>query len=279
MQIFITNYIYKQERYLMNLKNYFSCIILFTQCNNLISQKIITNEYLYDGFGSQFQNIIATAVFAELNNKKFVYSPFREMQHNYDNDPDFIKKKEDLINFIGNFDLNTNYDAHQQTNCKSFFDNNVTKCAKTKILKKIKLIFRKNKDYKNYFDPKYLNIAIHIRRFNQNDIRIEGSDVPNGYFKKIMGRLKNKHRQKKLIFHIYSQGEEINFSELQGENVVFHLNKSIEETFASMVLADILVTSAGSFSYAAALISSGIVYYRPFWHNPLPHWINTSNFD
>jgi hypothetical protein len=39
-----------------------------------------------------------------------------------------------------------------------------------------------------------------------------------------------------------------------------------------MVLADILVTGASSFSYTAGLLSEGIVYYIPFWHAPLPHW-------
>ena len=37
--------------------------------------------------------------------------------------------------------------------------------------------------------------------------------------------------------------------------------------------AGTLVTSRSSFSYVAALLSEGRVYYFPFWHLPSPRWI------
>jgi hypothetical protein len=53
-----------------------------------------------------------------------------------------------------------------------------------------------------------------------------------------------------------------------------HINESVENTFTGMVLADVLVTAASSLSYTAGILSEGIVYYIPFWHVALPHWIS-----
>ena len=50
------------------------------------------------------------------------------------------------------------------------------------------------------------------------------------------------------------------------------INESIEDTFTSLVLADVLVISKSSYSYIAGILSEGIVYYQPFWHSPLPNW-------
>ena len=53
----------------------------------------ITNPERTDGFGAQFQTIIASAIYAELNNIPYIYTPFKMMEHNYDNDPEFLPKK------------------------------------------------------------------------------------------------------------------------------------------------------------------------------------------
>ena len=271
---FKRNFLKKLQGYEVNLKKIYAFFVFNPFFLTLKGQDTITNRTDTDGFGSQFQNIIATAVFAELN-KKFVYTPFKAMGHNYDNDPDFIQKKEELINFIGNFELNTNEKTHQQNYSRSFFDNNIDRCAKTSILKKIKTIFRLNKKYQDYFSPDYFNVAVHIRRFNEHDNRTEGTNTSLNYFLKTIKKIEQfEHNKKKIIFHVYSQGNIKKFQRLKKlENVVFHLNESLETSFASMVFADTLVMSASSFCYAAALISDGIILYHPFWHNPLPHWI------
>ncbi len=76
------------------------------------------------------------------------------------------------------------------------------------------------------------------------------------------------------LFHIYSQGDVTAFENIyKAEDVVLHINESVEQTFASMVLADVLVTTSSSLSYAAGIISEGTVYYIPFWHPPFPGWI------
>ena len=69
----------------------------------------VTNFAIDDGFGAQYRLAIAALFYAEYNELEFVYTPFEKMQHNYDNDPLYLEKKENLINFIGNFEVD--YDA------------------------------------------------------------------------------------------------------------------------------------------------------------------------
>lgn len=242
----------------------------------ILPSELITNTIQTDGFGSQFQNILSAAIYAELNGKKFVYTPFEEMEHNYFNEENFVQKKELLINFIGNFNIALK-DSYTCSNSKNFFDNNINRCAESESLKYIKKLFRQNKAYTDYFDPNYLNIAIHIRRPNKDDNRISGANIPDSYFLEVIDKLREIYKPMKLLIHIYSQGDIKNFKLFKSRDTILHIDESVEDTFASMVFADILVTCASSFSYTAGLLSNGIIYYIPFWHKPLPHWINLKN--
>jgi hypothetical protein len=235
----------------------------------------ITNLSQQDGFGSQFQGIISAVVYAELNNKQFVYSPLVAMEHNYDKDPDFLIKKEQFINFMDNFELNKpQYNAPSDINYKAFFDTHVVACENSQALKKIKRIFRENKQTENYFNNNRLNIAIHIRRPNPHDSRISGTDTPDSLFVSIINALRILYASEMPLFHIYSQGSIESFTLYTAPDTVLHLNEPIEDTYLGMVFADILVTGTSSFSYTAALLSEGIVYYIPFWHSPLSSWIS-----
>ena len=86
-------------------------------------------------------------------------------------------------------------------------------------------------------------------------------------------REKYKDNEKKVLFHLYSQGEITKFIDLANSDVKFYLNYDICESFIGMVSAEILVTSPSSLSYIAALISDGEIYYKKFWHNPRKNWI------
>jgi hypothetical protein len=226
----------------------------------------ITNPKRTDGFGAQFQTIIYAAIIAELYNLEFAYTPFKMMEHNYDNDPNFLELKENLINFRGSFKINTNIvQPENAIQLINMFENNLITCANSNTLKKIKEIFRENKTIHNEYKK---SIAIHIRRPNSNDNRIEGADVSNSVYIKIIEGLKIIFPDH--IIHIHSQGREDDFVDFV--DCKLHLNDSVENTFTDMVLSDILVTAPSSFSYVAGLLSNGKVYYIPFWHKPLPHW-------
>ncbi len=252
-------------------------IILISFSNISFNREIITNDSGLDpdGFGSQFQFIIACVIYAELNNKKFVYTPFKKIDHNYNNDPDFFKKKEWLINFIDNFELDEKNVAAKHDFYKEYFDDHITECANSASLNNIRKLFRANKNIKNYFNNDNFNIAIHIRRPNPHDIRINGTNIPNEFYLNIINKLRKNYSLKKPLFHIFSQGKKENFEIFKGNDIFFHLDESIEDTFCSMTFADVLIAAPSSFSYTAGIISENIVYCAPFWHKPLPHWIST----
>lgn len=254
----------------------------YIECNNdtrlmpPFNDVIVTNPARNDGFGGQFQTIIYSVIFAELCDMKFLYSPFRDMEHNYDNDPEFIQKKETLINFIGNFAINDDIQTQSAISAESyvrFFENNLEPCVSSAALKRIKEIFRANKNIEDYFNPNEFNIAIHVRRPNPHDNRIQGTDTPDATFTGIIDSLREIYASKHPKFHIYSQGNINKFKDsFTADDIVLHLDESLEQTFTSLVLADVLVTSPSSLSYTAGLISNGAVYYIRFWHPPLPNW-------
>jgi hypothetical protein len=254
------------------MRAYFTSLILVLL--PLQSQGVMTNPLRTDGFGAQFQSVIYAAVYAELTGHQFLYTPFTSMEHNYDNDPEFLAKKEQLINFIGNFEINE--DPNHQIEafyhyyfCESHWD----AFAQSSCLQKVKEVFRKNKQRQDYFDPDAFSVAVHIRRPNPHDSRVLGTNTPDSFFLNVLSSFREQYTGKHPTFHIYSQGELAVFEQLFGaEDTVFHINSSIEETFASMVFADVLVIGKTSFSYTAALLSGGTIYYLPFWHPPLPHW-------
>ena len=76
------------------------------------------------------------------------------------------------------------------------------------------------------------------------------------------------------MFHIYSQGNEESFNNYKNDDTILHINEDVCKTFLGLVAANILVTSSSSFSYCAALLSDGEIYYKQFWHTPRKDWIN-----
>jgi hypothetical protein len=236
----------------------------------------ITNPERSDGFGAQLQTVLCAALYAELNNLEYVYTPFQKMEHNYDKDPAFLEKKEELLNFTPFFQINEDLSLQNKINVAEyirFFEAHLSELAHSEALKRIKKVFRENKKRDDYFDASHFHVAVHIRRPNPHDSRVEGSNAPYITYLNIIDQLREKHALKKPIFHIYSQGHLASFQRtFQGADIVLHINEPLEDTFTPMVLADALVMSASSLSYSAALLSDAEVYYMPFWHPPLPSW-------
>lgn len=230
---------------------------------------IFTNSPRSDGFGAQFQDILWAMLYTENSGNKFKFSEPASFEHNYDNDVNFTKK---LIDYMGFKNYNP--------------DGQVTKILKIQdtypvvqrnldfFLNSLSLKIYKNKffsDKINPYDTNYKNIAVHVRRHNKEDNRIQGTNTPDEYYINIINNIRLKYSNCK--FHIYSQGEPLKFSSYLADDVVLHLDEPILDTFNGLVFADILVTSASSFSYVAAMLTNGQVYYKTFWHTPSKNWI------
>jgi hypothetical protein len=142
-------------------------------------------------------------------------------------------------------------------------------------LKNIKLNFWKNKE-RNHFKNDRLNVAVHIRTNNKVDIQLDGFRVtPLQYYFNIINNIREKYRNSKKLplFHIYSQYKFHDYKLYNNNDIYYHLNENMFDSFIGMVAADILVTSKSSYSYIAAILSDGEIYYNPFWHPPKNSWI------
>jgi hypothetical protein len=230
-----------------------------------------------EAFGAVFQGLIWDILFCECNGYEFVYQNMPEIFGNYDNRKNFyeslicymaVKGNYLFIDDVSDNDVNKNIIRELKYD---MIEKNIDLVHNSPSFHKYKQFFYKGKSSR--FDNNYFNVAVHIRRPNKYDVRIEGADTSNTYYKNIMNTIREKHNDKKIMFHIYSQGDLNNFSDLIGADVTFHLDEFLLDTFTDFVFADALIISASSFSYTAALLSNGEIYYMPFWHKPLSNWI------
>ena len=236
-----------------------------------------THQIRTDGFGAQYQCIIMTYVYCMKHKLTYKYSPFVCVAHNYDNDPYYTNKLEELMNLQSNIENNDStstvihfYDMINE------FEENIDEYCNSEGMQFIKECFWKNKE-RDHFKNNKINIAVHIRRENVGDMgkAEERATTPNSYYLNIMNEIRTRYMgaDKELLFHIYSQGNVENFKELEKEDVEFHLDEYALTSFVGLVAADILVISPSSFSYVAAFLSDGVIYAKPFWHRLKRDWI------
>jgi hypothetical protein len=244
--------------------------------------KYYTSIKSYDGFGAQYQRVIQTYIYCQIHKLNFVYSPLDFVEHNYANDNEYNKKLEKLMNLKNNI-MNLNETMNVEhfdygSIIMKYFESSIDTCCESTHMQFIKDCFWENKK-RDYYQNDKINVAIHIRRENTHDKGQAGerATTPNSYYLNIMNQIREKYKDsnnnKELFFHIYSQGDIIQFQDLVNNDVKFYLNYDICESFIGMVSAEILVTSPSSLSYIAALISDGEIYYKKFWHNPRKNWI------
>lgn len=234
-----------------------------------------------DGFGAQFQHIIFGIIYAEMNKKTYIHKPISKMAHNYDNDPNFVTEIEEFINIKNHYKTTIQEPNIQVVDFWTLYnfitaDENLQPSTirfnhclqQTNALEKIKTIFWENKS--NPYDnmPNTINVAVHVRRPNHQDDRIEGADTPDEYYLNLMNNIRNEYKsqttqQKTLQFHIFSQNT-IDKTKYNADDITLHIDEDIKSTFISLVAADILIASKSALSYCAALLSNGKVYFLPF---------------
>lgn len=240
--------------------------------------KYITSITRSDGFGAQFQNIVYDILYAQANGYEYLYTPIQNIEHNYNNDENFIHYIEDIMNIKNNYTNDrcreNNIDCVHVANSGityKFIESDIDKYVNYNSMKRIREVFWQNKD-KNFFNNDKINVAVHIRRPNTHDSRIDGTNTPDQYYKIVMDIIRERYDKTKLLFHIYSQGDYENFKTFENNDTIFHLNENLSETFTGMVASHILVTSRSSLSYVAALLNENHIYYLNFWHPPLNDW-------
>ena len=264
-------------------------------------KRYISSIPFEDGFGAQYQRFIWTCIYAEEHEDAvFVYRSPKKIAHNYTADPNFIHNMEKTMN------MNSNYIHYDDVANKhmiiipdfydvfNYIEKNMDACMKSRSMSRIKEHYWRNKKRDterlrlfhittNETSTKYTHhLAIHMRRPNCDDTRPNGGEeYTNEYYIKsllhIRGNYLKYDANNRIQFHIYSQGNLDNFANIYnhpiiGKDVMMHLDDTTEDTFIGMTVADILVTSASSYSYVAAFLCGGDIYYTEFWHKPCSWW-------
>jgi hypothetical protein len=172
-----------------------------------------TNGYhRFEGFGSNFQGIIFDILWAENNGYNYSFTPILNFDHNYENEIDFNDKLNSFMNMSIAFPANSFEKKINPTVQTYFFvENNIDFLFSTESCKKIKSAFFADKV--SLFDTSHTHVAIHIRRPNVRDNRIEGTNTPDSYYLRLINILREDYKTKNIMFHIYSQGDHEHFKD------------------------------------------------------------------
>jgi hypothetical protein len=240
------------------------------------------------GIGEQYKNVLFSIFIAESFQLPFKFSrSIFDEEHFYT--ADYCNKVWDNLNLP--YEINENLNAQRANKLDdsgkvadfSYFY--IDHFDISPEINKCRELFLSNKNYEDYFNENYFNIAIHIRRSNAWDSK-DGLDnlmqyklglYTDEFYVKFMKELINHYSRiqtKPVIINIYSQDLDLsNYIELSG-SIKFHLNEDPIHSFNSLVLSDILVTGASTFSYSAGLLRSmnKKTIYLPYFHVPISRW-------
>lgn len=256
-----------------------------------------------DGIGAQAQAVFSTMLFAQAFDLTYVHTPFSAIEHNYDQDDQWVEKWEaflglgldevpsseakklitDTITLENPVSLTSQpRTLYVSPHCHAFADQQPD--LYEPLLPRFRAKFYQscqqqlaanNQRDLNPPEAAQFTIAIHVRRGDVKSDNPEGRHTENQYYYQVLARLipylEKQGLQPKI--QLYSQGEITDFGELQEFAIDYSLDECPFSTFYQLATADILIMSKSSFSYSAALLSEGIVFYEPFWHQPLSRWI------
>lgn len=127
--------------------------------------------------------------------------------------------------------------------------------------------------------PDRVNVSVHVRRRNAEDMSNPAVHDPRGevyksryresdFFMTTCQHIEYSIGAGNVHFNIFSQGSPSDFKGFEKlSNTSFFLNTDVLETFHNIVTGDILVLSPSSFSFKAGMISKGLkIAAEPWWH-------------
>jgi len=243
-----------------------------------------TNQLRGDGFGANYETLICAILYAEVYCEcEFIYTK-PNLKNIYEDEAD---EYEEIMNLSKCFksidDIDTKNDVRviDIMHSYSIIKNNLDRYLNSDSMKKIRFMFKENKIV-NILDERYNHIAIHIRRpsLHKNIDNIEehkeGWDKhtmnieqlvnftprfkSDNYYISIINNIRNHYNLKKNIFHIISEGKIDEFNNFKGDDIIFHLNEPVRDSYIYMVMSDILVISTSSFSFSAVFLNENKVF-------------------
>lgn len=120
-----------------------------------------------------------------------------------------------------------------------------------------------------------VRIAAHIRRGDVSLARYAGRYTENDVYVTAFRRIRDLLSPLGLAprFEVYSQGTVEDFAEFAEFDAELRIDTPLFEDVDRMATADVLLVAKSALSYVAAIYSTGVKLFQPFWVEPLPGWI------
>jgi hypothetical protein len=239
-----------------------------------------------DGVGAQAHSQFSIAAYAYLRGMHWIPRPLCNVAHNEASEPDWDEQWNDFFNFPRQqtkeppclpikkiqrliwLKSNTHYCSHKAHAIVDLFPESYRA-----VMPGIRANYDKSPREKNsLFTSSGIKVAVHLRRGDATNMAGRCSSIEDNAKRlaSILPRLKAQNPEVEIL--VLSQGEKEEFRPMLDLGATLTLNEDVFDSFHSMVIADVLFTAKSSFSYTAALLNQGQVFYEPFWHPPLPQW-------
>ena len=243
-----------------------------------------------EGVGSLYQRIVSCLALAKRHNVKYIHIPMC-IGHNYNNDPEWDEKWDNMFNVL-KLSYNHEIDIHNINNifpfdnCKllDFFDEKSHYYLENIQEQLIDAYDENNKHRKLIYDTTKINIAIHVRVYNDYDDDGSLSDYEGHtgarfnynceMYIKLINNMKEKYQNSDI--HIFSQEKyfDLNFKRLRDIANIHFDDLDVFDTFHHLCKADVLVLGLSSFSTLAGYYNKNTVIYLKYYTRPaLNSWI------
>ena len=240
-----------------------------------------------DGFGSQIQTLLSALAYCRAKNLTYIHRPWEQVGHR----PPGLSGASwsaDLEAFTGLVQNETlfsdslgpvpavNYVRVEGDNVARFFNNDFLQEMRTRYLA---TSYPKHHSESFLATQDSIRVAVHIRRGDVGESqtsRYTNNTQEMKFMEQVQTDLRMANESRPITFHIYSEGDATMFDELMqaygSDRIFLHLNEDLKVTFHDMTAADVLIIAKSSFSYSAALLSVGQVYFQRSALSPLSKW-------
>lgn len=252
-----------------------------------------------DGGCSQFGKQLSTISFTRAFGFTYVHTPLSHVAHNIDNIPHWPDKWENYLQLssfgedrsrvTGDFKIVKNMNEllseiirrkkepenqyYQIKQCHSY-TNRVPE-AHLIIIDKLRELYKENDRSVNLiYNTRSFNIAFHVRRGDVTEEKMPNRFTSAKKLENVIQKIQGKLGDTEHTIYLFCVSLDDDLKKLETDQIKIIHKFDIFDVLDHLIHTDLLVTSKSSVGYVAGFLNDDIVIYEPFWHPPLPGWLN-----
>lgn len=236
-----------------------------------------------DGGGAQVQAIVSVAAFAKYFGARFVHTPLSSIEHC---PPDvtmeeFCSRWEKIVSLFGLVGADTS--GFVRYNTKHFLFDFLTRRARGKSISlenahfltdnhpEIYELVGLTASARNINTSRNQEIYAHVRRGDvastgTTSFRYTSDETLRTYIESVRAQIQSISK----VF-IVTENPDAEFMQRFSDCTII-TEKDPVKVILLLANADVLIMGKSAFSYVAALLSKGFVFYETYWQRPLPSW-------